>query len=301
MSRADLEDKLVGVLVSANGRTFSSSNEARGFLRELPVELRTAVGGNTPCVEILGDGSRLILDAGSGIKNLGKQMMQEEFGRGAGEAHLLIGHTHWDHIQGFPFFAPVYVPGNRITVWGPHPRLRQRFDRQHHPGNFPVPLDAIPAQLSFRRLLEGRPRNIAGFQVTPRKLSHPGDAYAFRIERGGKIFVYASDGSYADMTTEQHEAYHEFYRDADVLVFDAHFALIDSIEKSDWGHSSSFIGVDLAIKAGVKQLLLFHHDPYSNEGQLQSICDNTLRYLEHVGRGSQLQIGLAREGMEIDL
>ncbi len=228
-------------------------------------------------------------------------MMAEDFGKGSGHADLLLSHTHWDHISGFPFFAPAYVPGNRITIWGTHPRLRQRLKRQHHPDNFPVPLEEIPADLNFRRLTENTRRRVAGFHVTPHRLMHPGDAFAFRVEQDEAAFVYASDGSYSDMSEDELEACCELYRGAGLLVFDAHFALVDSIEKSDWGHSSSFIGVDIALKAGVERLLLFHHDPFSDEDQLIRIRDNTLRYLEHVGPGSNLQIHLAREGLEFEL
>lgn len=301
LRRAELQQKLVDVLVAGNDQDLSTAGRARAFLERVPVDTRTAVGGNTPCVEVLDGNQRLILDAGSGIRDLGTRLMQEDFGQGAGEAHVLLSHTHWDHIQGIPFFAPVYVPGNRITFWGAHPRLRERLRRQHHPTNFPVPFEALPAQIGFGRLTPGRPRSVAGFTVTPRLLCHPGDAYAFRIEHAGTVFVYASDGSYSDLTPEELASYQEFYRDADLLVFDAHFALVDSIEKSDWGHSSSFIGVDIALKANVKQLLLFHHDPYSDEAQLQSLCESTHHYLEHVGRGAPLRIGLAREGTEIEI
>jgi len=176
-----------------------------------------------------------------------------------------MSHTHWDHICAFPFFTPVYIPGSSITIYGCHDELEARFRNQNHPYNFPVLFENMAADLTFVQLETDTAIDINGFQVTPHALHHPGDSYAYKLERDGKTFVYATDVSYNDLTPEAMGEFVDFYRGADALVFDAHFDdLIESFEKSDWGHSSSFIGVDIALNAEVRRLILFHHDHLSD-------------------------------------
>jgi len=122
--------------------------------------------------------------------------MQEAYGKGEGEAHILLSHTHWDHIMGFPFFVPAYVPGNKFTICGAHKNLNQRFKLQHHPYNFPVQMDAMSADLAFKKLPAGRKRHLGNVTIEPFLLEHPGDSYAYRIEHKSSTFIYASDGSY---------------------------------------------------------------------------------------------------------
>ncbi len=294
-----LEEKLVDLLVSASDRDTSTPEAARAYLRSLPIFQRSTIGGNTSCVEVRADGQRLIIDAGSGFKELGWSMMKEDFGKGKGEVDILISHTHWDHIMGFPVFHPAFVPGNQLTIYGCHNRLRQRLQRQHHPYNFPVALEAMPADIRFKKLTPGKKRRLGTFTVTPFLLDHPGDSYAYRIEHNGHTLIYASDASYNNLAPERMKKYHNFYRDADLLIFDAFFALIESFEKSDWGHSSSFIGVDIALHASVKRLVLYHHDPLSNDSRLQDLLKSTLNYLNHLAPDTSCEVLIAHEGMEL--
>lgn len=296
-----LEDKLVELLTSSQDRDVSTAEAARAYLHSLPIYRQNTIGGNTACVEIKADGERLIIDAGSGIKELGWALMEGELGRGEGEVDILMSHTHWDHIMGFPFFKPAYVPGNKLTIYGVHGSLKQRFKRQHHPLNFPVPFEALGANIQFRKLTPGKKRRIGPFQIEPFPLVHPGDAYAFRIKHAGHTFIYASDGSYNDPSPENMQKYFNFYQNADALVFDSHFDLIESFEKSDWGHSTSFIGVDIALNAGVKRLVLFHHDPESHDTRIQRLLDSTQRYLDHVAPDADLELVLAHEGLELTI
>lgn len=296
-----LEKKMVDVLVAASDADTSTPEAAKAFLKDVPGFRASTVGGNTPCLEVLDGDHRIILDAGSGIRELGRSLMAGEFAEGKGTVDILISHTHWDHIDGFPFFVPAFIPGNRITFYGCHPRLRQRFKNQHHAFNFPVPLEALPSDVRFRKLTPGRKRRIAGFDVTPRVLHHPGGSYSYRIERGGSTLIYASDATYANLPEDEMQAYHAFYKGADVLVFDAYFALIESYEKSDWGHSSSFIGVDIALGAGVKRLVLFHHDPVSDDERLEGLLESTRNYLKHVSPDSECEIILGHEGLDLEI
>ncbi|MCZ6633242.1 MAG: MBL fold metallo-hydrolase [bacterium] len=301
ISPQNLEEKLIALLVGSQGHDVSSPGAARAYLQSLPIFRQNTVGGNTSCVEVHAGEDRLIIDAGSGLKELGWSLMNEAFGRGKGKADILISHTHWDHIMGFPFFTPAYVPGNKLTIYGVHPSLKQRFKRQHHDHNFPVPFEAMGADIQFRKLAPNKKRRIGPFQIEPFLLVHPGDAYAFRIEHNGRVFVYASDGSYNDPSPQNMQKYFDFYRNAEVLVFDAHFDLIESFEKSDWGHSTSFLGVDIALHADIKRLVLFHHNPASNDTRIEKLLDSTQRYLNHVAPNTDLELQIAHEGLELTL
>ena len=250
----------------------------------------------------------LILSKGHGVmaqyacmKELGWSLMEENYGKGQGEAHILISHTHWDHLMGFPFFQPAYVPGNKFTICGCHPRLKKRFERQHHPDNFPAPMTVMGSDIKFEKWTPDKKKRLNNVTIKPFLLDHPGNSYAYRIESGSKIFVFASDGAYNDQSPATMDKYHAFYHNADVLVFDAHFDLIESFEKRDWGHSTSFLGVDIALNAGVKQLLLFHHDPLSNDRRIAKSLTATRRYLNHVAPNADLTVSVAHEGLEITL
>ena len=301
LTPVEMEDKIVEVLVAAAAADTATPEAARRFVRSLPTTLGATVGGNTTCLEVTDSHRRIVIDAGSGIRNLSRMLMQSEMGKGRGALDILVSHTPWDHIAGFPFFVPAYIAGNRITFYGCHPRLRQRLKSQHDEANFPVPLEALASDVRFRKLTPGRRRRIAGFNVTPHLLHHPGDAFAYRIERDGKVLVHASDATYANLPEAEMASYVEFYRGADAFVFDAYFGLIESYEKSAWGHSSSFIGVDIALNAGVKRLILFHHDPASTDTRLQGLLESTRNYLANVSPDSPLEILLANEGMELEL
>lgn len=301
ISTETLEDKLVDLLTSLDGHDVSTPDAARAYLKSRSVFERGTIGGNTSCVEVRSGNQLIIIDCGSGLKELGWSLMKQEFGTGKGQAHILISHTHWDHLMGFPFFQPAYVPGNTFTICGCHPDLQQRFERQHHPENFPAPMTVMGSNMAFEQWQIGQKKHLGNVTVEPYLLDHPGDSFAYRIESGSKVFIYASDGAYNDPSPAAMEKYHTFYRNADVLVFDAHFDLIESFEKSDWGHSTSFLGVDIALNAGVKELLLFHHDPLSDDRRIKKFLNATRRYLNHVAPDTNLKVSIAYEGLEVTL
>lgn len=301
ISADSIEDKFVDLLTQIRDQDVSTPETARAFLKSRSIFERGTVGGNTSCVEVRAGNQHIIIDCGSGLKELGWSLMKQEYGKGQGQAHILISHTHWDHLMGFPFFQPAYVPGNKFTICGCHDNMQSRFERQHHPDNFPAPMSVMGSDIQFEKWEPGQKKSLGDTTVEALLLDHPGNSYAYRIVNGSKIFVYASDGAYNDPSPEGMEKYHAFYRDADVLVFDAHFDLIESFEKSDWGHSTSFLGVDIALNAGVKELLLFHHDPLSDDRRVQKFLNATRRYLNHIAPNTSLNVSIAYEGRQIAL
>lgn len=298
----EIEEKIYHALKGARDIDLGDEKAVTGYVRSLPYYQRGTTGGNTSCVEIRGDHTEIILDAGSGIRQLGLDLRQASSRPGRGTIHLLMSHTHWDHIMGFPFFSPAYAPGNRIVIYARHPHIRQRFQDQQHPDHFPVTLETMLADVEFVHLESDGKIPIGEFTVSTMPLRHPGGSYAYKVEKDGRAFVYATDGEYKGLLPATMDQYVAFYADSEALVFDAQFTLEEAMEKEGWGHSSSLVGVDLALKANIKRLILFHHEPSYTDEKLQEIYDKTLRYYEVQRRGrNSLEILLAREGLELDI
>lgn len=301
LTTQELSERLVTAVRDLD-RCRPRRDQARRFVHSLPEETRTTVGGNTPCVEVrTNTGVLIVLDAGSGIRLLGEQLMQESFGEGSGHAWLLFSHTHWDHIHGFPFFTPAYVKGNVFYICGRHLGLEDRLRDQHDPRYFPVPFDALSASIRFRRLKANDWIANRRVRVRSIRLHHPGESFAYRIEADGASVVYATDGEYQRLDAAAMTKYMDFFHDADLLIFDSMYTVIESIEKADWGHSSAVVGVELATQAKVKTLALFHHNPASSDAKVRELLEYAKRYQDLVPAPNRPSVIVAREGREIEL
>lgn len=281
------------------------------WLDSLPSTVSSFVGSNTPCIEFLpladgeadgeDSGPLFIIDMGSGLRALGNVLMRREFGRGQGRVRIFLSHYHWDHIQGFPFFKPAYVPGNRLDIHTRHDFLHSRLLRQQEAPFFPPEAwQSMRAELAFHQM-DAQPQVLDGVRVSSLELNHPSKSYAYRFEHAGRVFVYASDGAYENLDDASIQPFVEFYRGADVLIFDAQFSLSESFEKRSWGHSSAIIGLELASQARVKKLVLFHHDPDADDAALQHLLETAQSYAAHTPaalrrRGHSVEMIIAREG-----
>lgn len=272
----------------------------RAYVRGLPVLERGTAGGNTTCVQIQSRGETFIIDAGSGIRELGLELMNGPCGQGQGKLHLFFSHAHWDHIQGFPFFLPAFIPGNEIYIYSVH-NLEIVLHDQQRPINFPVQVSHMQASLNFVSLQVGHPLQIGSTRINTIENLHPGRAYSFRFEDEHSSFVQASDAEYKDLNDASVQPYIEFFEGADALIFDAQYTLKESWEKADWGHSSAMIGVDLARAAGVKRLILFHHDPTYSDLMLQDIQSTAVAYQAQDKTRPTCEILVGSEGLTLDL
>jgi anti-anti-sigma factor len=301
ISSAEIEEKILAALTGARSVDLGDRHAIKEYVSSLPLLERGTVGGNTPCVSIQVGDEWIILDAGSGIRELGWELLNREFGRGRGVAHIFMTHTHWDHIQGFPFFMPVFTSGNRITIYSPVPKIEARFRGQQIPEYFPISLDYARADISFVQLEENVPITIAGVQVSNILQAHPGRSYGYRLDGDGASIVYATDAEYKDLGEAHTQRYVEFMQGADVLIFDAMYTFSEALTKLDWGHSSSMIGVDMAVRANVKRIVLFHFDPTYNDRKVQEILDSTLNYIAVDPAKPECQVELAVEGLEMEV
>ncbi len=269
------------------------------YLDSLSPLLAGTAGGNTPCIEIRAEDDLFIIDAGSGIRDLGLELMKGPCGQGQGVIHLFFSHPHWDHIQGFPFFRPAFIPGNKIFIYGVHD-MEVALRRQQEAISFPVSLDYMQATIEFVTLKPGQVCEFGDLRIRNIRNEHPGDAYSFRFEKGNKVFVYASDAAYP-AGSDMHP-YLNFFLEADVLIYDAQFTQRESDEKEDWGHSSSLVGVEMAQQAKVKTLVLFHYDPTYSDQELEKILEDTLKFQQNqYPNHPPVKVIIAQEGQTFDL
>jgi phosphoribosyl 1,2-cyclic phosphodiesterase len=299
-----VREKLIAVLALAIGRGLDTPEKITRFVdEELTFDLRATFGGHSSCVELVREGGEhIIFDMGSGARPLGQSLL-ERHGAGAPQTyHILMSHVHWDHIMGFPFFAPVYVPGNRIVIHGCHAVLEEAFRRQQAAPSFPVDFSMLAAAVEFDRLAPNSRHRIAGVDVIPKLQRHEGDSYGYRLETEGKCVVYSTDSEHKLGDDGERQSFIEFFRGADVVVFDAMYSLAEAISvKADWGHSSNIVGVELCQAAGVRRLCLYHHEPAHDDARIEAVLQETRRFEQITRSGAALDIVSAYDGLELDL
>lgn len=307
LNHKQIRSKIVKALEGAVGRQLDTPEKIASYVdHDLGFDVSGTYGGNSSCVEVevwdpATTREHVILDMGSGVRPLGGAKLAK-YGPGNPQTyHVFMSHLHWDHIMGFPFFTPAYIPGNRIIFYGCHAELETAFRRQQEPISFPVRFDQLGATIEFRKMEPGVPIEINGLRVTAKLQLHAGDSYGYRLEHGGRSLVYSTDSEHKLDNAAERLAFVDFFRDADLVIFDAMYSLADSISvKADWGHSSNVVGVELCQLAGVHQLCLFHHEPIYDDAQIASVLAETRRYAEITGE-TPLAIVSAYDGMEIDV
>ena len=265
-------------------------------------------GGNTSCVEIRSPGGAVIvLDCGTGSHGLGGHLMAD--GNAAREGHILVSHTHWDHIQGLPFFTPLFVPGNRWTVYGPRglgPSLRDTMAGQMQYTYFPITPEAFGADVEYRDLVEGS-FDIGDVHVTTRYLNHPALTLGYRLEAAGVVVVYATDhephlrelahgGDAPDGSAD--ERHGQFIADADLVIHDAQYTAEEYAGRVGWGHSTMEYVVDLAARASVRNLALFHPDPMRTDDAVDALV---ARARDRASTRGGLPLFAAAEGRTVEL
>lgn len=282
------------------------------YLSTMPLEMTHTCGVNTSCltIESGSENEYIICDAGTGLRDFGLAYSKSNFADKKAIFHLFLTHLHWDHIQGFPFFIPAYIPGNRIIIHGYHHNIEHYFTTQMNPPCFPVPLRALSADIEFDIKLPWETFEVCGFKIKAIQQNHPGISFGYRFEKNGKIIVYSTDCEHTENAHEDGYPFLDFFKDADILIFDAMYSLASAnITKVNWGHSNNFMGVKLAAKSKVKHLFLFHHEPTSDDDVLNQFLVNTNTYADFYHQESKLkfkiryplQISLARDGQEIDI
>ncbi len=291
------------------------------------------VGGNTACIEIQPDAERLfIMDAGSGIRELGLDIMRRG-NIGRVKAHIFLSHTHWDHIHGFPFFVPAFIPGNQLMFYGPvnyNERLEDIVSGQMKYSYFPVKLDHMAAKISFTELKECT-FSVEDVRVSAKYLNHPILTLGYRFEYDGKVVVTCYDtepytdvfkeekhdsdmdeflfGSAAEdeesseglkVAEEMNQRIVDFARNADILIYDSQYTAAEFSTKIGWGHSTFDDAINVGVAANCKRVAFFHHEPTRSDDELEAIETEMRVKLEKQGI-RHLHAFIATEGMEVDV
>lgn len=306
LDAAAVRAKVRAALLRASGRGFASEAEADAFLdAEIGFAGSGTFGGDSSCVQVDGgDGEYVVCDAGSGLRKLGNHALAGAGGKRL-VFNLLLSHVHWDHICGFPFFAPAYVPGNLVRIHGCHDPegvLRAAFERQQSFPCFPVEFARLGATIEFVPLAPGRACDIGGFRVTAHPQRHPFDSYGYRFEKDGRAVVYSTDSEHKEEAIDASYPQVAFFRGADLVIFDAQYSLAEATgSKEDWGHSSNIVGVELCQLAGAKRLALFHHDPGLDDAAIEAMLEETVRFEALSRRGAPLEVVAAYDGMVLEV
>lgn len=303
----EVRGKVVQALTAAGGRSFADHAAVEQFVdEELEFPVRGTYGGESSCVEIEGGEQEFVVcDMGSGLRDFGLDSIRRTETEGHSRIYnIFLSHPHWDHIMGFPFFAPAFNPANTIRFHGGHDSIEAVLRRQQEDPCFPVPLDWMQAKFEFNQIRPGESYTVAGLQVSVVEQHHHGLSYGYRFEDGDGSVVYNTDSEHNLEQMDQEQRFVEFFGGADLVIFDTMYSLGDAITiKQDWGHSSNIVAVDLCQLAGVRRLCMFHHEPIYDDRMIHDVFRETVRYEELVRREDTppLEILCAYDGMEVEI
>jgi phosphoribosyl 1,2-cyclic phosphodiesterase len=270
MLYARLRDTLIGFV---NQHPTVPAGRADKFVDEylggLPKWHTSGFGGDTSCVEVVGAREPVIIDAGSGLRRLGEKLMAGACGKGQGIVHLLFTHFHWDHVIGLPFFTPVFIPGNEIHIYAVQPDLEECVQQVFKKPFFPVPFAELGAKIVFHRLEPRKPFQLSSLTITPYMLDHPDPCWGYRIDAstvaGKKSYAHCVDSEATRVLPIDLGEDVALYRDADLCYFDAQYTLHEFLNHMNWGHSTAPIGLEMALREGVRKILFAHHDPAASD------------------------------------
>lgn len=287
-----LKSKISSILQRIQPSDLLSPESKELFLAGLPPEIFGHVGGNTTCVQVEDNGEDIIIDAGTGIRELGNEYILD-YPEGK-VYHLLLTHFHWDHIQGLPFFQPLFSSNNTIYFYSPIPGFEIFLREQMREPYFPVSFSVFSAKIHFIEL-KSSSFAIGRISIQWRFVNHPGNCVSYRFDNGQKKFVFSTDTELRVSDFVKTEENLKFYSGIDCLVMDAQYTLGESFEKTNWGHTSYSLDVDFAHDYGIKKLVLFHHEPNYNDQKVEEIGRLAQWYSDHKKKGI-LKVTLAREG-----
>jgi len=299
----DIREKVRRAIEIALEKGLTPKSDLDAFIdRELPFWVKATYGTNTPCIEIREGQEFILCDAGTGLRDFGNHHVLSHGLDSPGDFHIFLTHFHWDHVQGFPFFPPAYTRGNRITIYGCHEKMEKVLSAQQRLPFFPVDFKELPAQIGFVVLKPDRWYDVGGFRVFGKEQNHPGLSYGYRFERDGKSVVYATDAEPRFENDEAAQPCLSFFNQADLLIFDAQYTFIEtSTIKEHWGHSNNLLGVELARRAKVKHLCLYHNEPATADKDLDKLLADTEKLAALLMEGEELKVSVAWDGWRLVL
>jgi phosphoribosyl 1,2-cyclic phosphodiesterase len=298
MSTQQLREKQRALLANATAKDLASSQAIEAYLDRS--EHAWTYGGNTSCLEVAIDDAVFVLDAGTGIRALGAQLSADGRAKTT-PIHLLFTHFHWDHICGFPYFGPIYLPGRELQVWSGRSDAERLLQIQMSDAHFPVKWNTLPSKITCRQLPEDQVTEIAGAQVSILPMIHPDKAYGYRISYQGRSVCYLTDTEVSKNPGKVMDVYANFVKGADVVIVDAMYGFLDYHDHINFGHSTIFNFIDFFKEVDIGELVIFHHDPMANDTAVSKLCNDAKRYIELVDNSTKWKISAAVEGYEWQL
>ena len=257
-------------------------------------------GGNTACVEVSDGAGHIILDAGTGLRELGLELARGNVGNAALSETILVSHLHWDHIQGLPFFAPLFMPGARITIASGSDNIVEALATQQQHPYFPVPFDDVPAEVELRVFDPDEEISLNGFRVRSIGVTHPGGCYAYRIEGKTGAVAYVTDAELLLMGPRHRQALCALVEGCGVVIADCQYAVDEVEDKRTWGHSSLVGFVELFRQTNIGKLLAFHYDPNSTDERIDQLIEEGRGFKETETPEARYDIEASREGMVLE-
>ena len=295
---SQLQSRIAAIVQRIQPSDLVSQESRDAFLAGVPLYLTETIGGNTTCMEIrTNDNSCIIIDAGSGIRELGINILKKR--ERIKKFHIFFTHFHWDHILGLPFFDPAYIPGYELHFYSPVKYMEKTLRSQMEAPYFPVTMDAFGAKLFFHQIAD-EPVRISGAEIRWRRVKHPGGCFSYKISENGKDFIFSTDTELTERDFRRNDENNDFYENTDLIVIDSQYTLGEAIEKYDWGHSSYSLAVDFAAEWKIPKLVLFHHEPKYEDKKIYKILNSAKWYEKHI-ENSNVEIYLAKEELEFTL
>ncbi len=293
-----IQSKITAVVERITSEDLVSEDSRMKFIANLPKWIYGTVGGNSPCVQVISKaGDHIILDGGSGIRCLAKKGVKPS----DKHYHLFFSHFHWDHIQGIPFFDPIYDSGATIDIYSNYRNMEEFLEKQNGEPYFPPNADwrKLNATIRFHVIEEGQPVKIGNVIVNTHKMKHPGDSYSISIEEDGKKVIYCTDVELQNSDFDLNNPRNYFFDKADAIIFDSQYTADEAIVKENWGHSSFCFGIDFAHTWNIKKVFMFHHEPTYDDKKLMDMVEMANWYIDYK-QDCKIDLDIAVEGQEIE-
>jgi phosphoribosyl 1,2-cyclic phosphodiesterase len=263
-SHDEMLNHLRKLIATARGMGIDTLRTFESRLNEGKILNPISYGGNTSCTEFSIGDQFFLVDMGSGLREAGTYYLP----KGIKTFHIFLTHMHWDHIMGLPFFIPVHTRGCRTIIHHVHRNAPEYVKINFNGVNFPLSFDQLLGSVEFEQLKLYQTKSFGDMKVTPFVLDHPGGCFGYRFDANGKSASLGVDGEYKRITPEALGQDLPYYQKLDLLIFDAQYEMSELINRFDWGHSSPPIGVELALREGIKKLALSHHDPWATHDKI---------------------------------
>jgi len=308
-SPESLKEHIYSLLKKFFNEGYKNLEELDEFFESQPLEHIGGFGGNTSCTVVKTSKTEIIIDAGTGIREYGYELMNGDCGKGTGIVHIFFTHFHWDHVTGLPFFNPIFVPNNEIHFYAVQQELEKIVKSMFKKPYFPVEFENLPSKIFFHQLKPRFSFTLGDLKITPYKLDHPDPCWGYKITDGKKTISYCVDTEAMRLSREELGEDLPLYQNTDLLIFDAQYTLKEAIERINWGHAAAPLGLDITIREKIPQVFFIHHDPASSTQKIIEAEEETKKYYESLKKQArwneekffEVNFRFIPEGTEIEL